>query len=70
MDKTKAASAHQDPILDTAQAAHYLKFSKSSLEAWRLEGRGPAYHKPSGRVKYRLSDLDAFMNASRVETRH
>jgi predicted DNA-binding transcriptional regulator AlpA len=60
----------ENQYLDTAQAAHYIGFSKSSLEAWRLEKRGPTFLKPSGRVKYRKSDLDAFMDASRVETRN
>ncbi|MEP4198112.1 MAG: helix-turn-helix domain-containing protein [Aliishimia sp.] len=59
----------QNQFLNTAQAAHYLGYSTSSLEAWRCDGRGPTYYKMAGRVKYRKSELDAFMEAGRKETR-
>lgn len=59
----------QKQFLNTALAAHHLGYSTSSLEAWRCDGRGPKYYKMAGRVKYRLSDLDAWMESGRVETR-
>ena len=58
-----------DPLFDTAQAAFYLKFSKSTLEWWRGKGEGPNYHKIGRRVRYKQSDLDAHFEAGRVETR-
>ena len=61
--------AQENQHLDTAQAAHYLGYSKSTLEWWRGEGRGPRYYKMAGRVRYRLSDLDAWMESGLVETR-
>jgi predicted DNA-binding transcriptional regulator AlpA len=59
----------QDQFLDTAQAAHLIGYSKSTLEWWRGEGRGPRYYKMSGRVRYRQADLAAWMNLGLVETR-
>ena len=61
----------KDQFLDTSQAAHYLGFSKSTLEWWRTLSprRGPLFHKPGGRVRYRKSDLDAWMESGLVETR-
>lgn len=59
----------KDQFLDTAQAAHYIGYSKSTLEWWRMEKRGPRFYKMAGRVRYRQSDLDAFMENGLVETR-
>lgn len=58
-----------DPFLDTAQAAEHLNYSKSALEYWRCRGIGSRFYKTAGRVRYRKSDLDAWMNAGLVETR-
>lgn len=61
----------KNQYLDTSQAAHYLGFSKSTLEWWRTLSprRGPDFHKLGGRVRYRISELDAWVNDSRVEAR-
>jgi len=58
-----------DPPFDTAQAAEFLKYSKSALEYWRCQGTGPCFYKTAGRVRYRKSDLDAWLDAGLVETR-
>ena len=58
-----------DPLFDTAQAADFLKYSKSALEYWRCQGTGPRFYKTAGRVRYRMSDLDAWLEAGLVETR-
>ncbi len=52
---------------DTAAAAEYLGIGVSTLETYRVRGRGPAYFKPSPkRVLYSVADLDAWIAASRV----
>ncbi|AQS48750.1 DNA-binding protein [Thioclava nitratireducens] len=59
-----------DERLDTAQAANYLGYSKSTLEWWRMVGRGPRYYKiGGGRIRYKQSDLDAYLEAGVVEPR-
>ena len=59
-----------DTLLDTAQAAAYLGYSKSCLEWWRVEKRGPVYRKiGGGRVRYFKSELDAYVESGRVEPR-
>lgn len=40
-----------------------------TLRYWRAAGRGPAYHKVGVRVLYNLADLEAFVQAGRVEPR-
>lgn len=42
------------------EAAAYLRISPQTLRRWRSVGRGPAYHKIGGAVRYRLADLDTF----------
>lgn len=54
------------PILfRTTEAAKYLGLAKSTLEAWRVRGGGPAFLKYGNKaVRYRQADLDAFQEGS------
>lgn len=56
-------------LLDTRQAAEMLGLSPKCLERWRGEGSGPAYIKAGpgkrARVRYRVADLDAWLDANR-----
>ena len=53
-----------------SQAAVYMGVSRQRLEIWRCRGGGPPYSKLSaqrgGAVRYKRSDLDAFMAACRI----
>ena len=51
------------PNLKTSEAAAYLNVEPTTLEQWRWNGRGPRFVKISRAVRYRLSDLDAFLEA-------
>lgn len=59
--------ANIDPVFDTAAAAKYTGLSASSLTKLRVFGGGPIFVKYTHRVVYRLSDLDNWMDAKRVE---
>lgn len=50
--------------LTTRQAADYLGLKETTLEQWRWSGRGPRFVKLGRVCRYRLADLEAF-----VETR-
>jgi predicted DNA-binding transcriptional regulator AlpA len=51
-----------DPLVQPKEAAEYLGGLKvSTLQWWRVVGRGPQYVKIGHRVVYRKSDLDAFI---------
>lgn len=52
-------------ITDTRGAASYVKLSAVTLERFRLTGDGPAFCKLGKAVRYRKSDLDAWL-ASRL----
>lgn len=59
------------PLLTENEAAERLNFSIRTLQKWRHNGQGPAYIKlgdgPKAPVRYRIQDLDAFMEKYRVE---
>lgn len=55
-----------NPLLTRKDAARYLGVSVSTLARWAMQGTGPAYSK-AGQVRYRLSDLDAFIEEHRIQ---
>lgn len=55
--KTKAGNS----LLTTAEAADYLRIEKRTLENWRVSGRGPAFVRLGGAVRYRTGALERFI---------
>jgi excisionase family DNA binding protein len=49
----------------TKIAAKYLGVSVRTLEDWRAKGKGPTFRKIGYRVRYEISDLDAFLESSK-----
>jgi hypothetical protein len=54
-------------VLNERQAASILGCSIALLRKWRLFKEGPAFCKIGRLVRYRQVDLDAFLEAHRVE---
>lgn len=52
-------------LLTVEQAAEYLTVSVSYLNKLRVRGDGPAFCKLGRGVRYRLSDLQAWVDANR-----
>lgn len=50
-----------DALLKPAEAAAHLRTTVRTLANWRALHRGPRYVKLIRSVRYRRSDLDAFM---------
>lgn len=48
-------------IMDTKEAAEYLRVSTQHLEIARHKGSGPKYAKFSRLVRYRKADLDEYL---------
>ena len=44
------------------EAAAFLKLSNRTLQAWRVRGCGPKFRKLGRSVRYRLEDVQAFVN--------
>jgi hypothetical protein len=42
-------------------------WSIKTLQQWRWQRRGPVYSKIGVAIRYRVADLEAFMEAGRVE---
>ena len=42
--------------LRAAEAAHFLQVSRSTLAKWRMNGRGPIYHRCGPRIVYYYRD--------------
>lgn len=54
-------------LLDEKQAAQYMSVSPGTLSVWRSTGRyGLPFLKVGSRVRYRVSDLDAWL-ATRLQ---
>ncbi len=56
-------SLNPDPLFNQAEAAYYLHSSAPTLERNRHFGIGPKFVKMGGIVRYRRSDLDAYIDA-------
>lgn len=50
--------------LDTDELAVILKRSRTTLEIWRQQGKGPVFTKyPNRAIRYRMSDVRAWMDS-------
>ena len=55
-------------FFDTGRAADYLGLSRRTLDGYRVNGDGPAFHRFGNRVRYRRADLDAWAARRRATT--
>jgi excisionase family DNA binding protein len=57
-----------EAYLTPREAAEYLRSSPSTLAKLRVYGGGPHFCRIGKAIRYRRSDLDAFMSARRVRS--
>lgn len=43
------------------EAARFLALNSGTLNRWRWAGKGPRFYKVGGAVRYKLADLEAFV---------
>lgn len=55
-------------ILNTREAAEYVRLGKPTLERFRIRGDGPVYCQLGGAVRYRRYDLDAWLESRRIRS--
>lgn len=60
------AVTEADEFMTTKEAASFLKINYRTLDNMRYQGRGPAFRKHGGSVRYALSDLLSWSEAGRV----
>jgi excisionase family DNA binding protein len=58
----------KDTVLTTSEAADYVRLGVPTLERFRLTGQGPHFCKLGGAVRYRVSDLDAWLKAQTIRS--
>ena len=56
------ATTTQTPVLNTKDAASYVGSTERTLACWRSLGRGPRFVKMGRFVRYRIADLDAWLD--------
>ena len=67
MDKLKEIQNYGTDLLDTEPAAAHLGIKPHTIEVWRVSGRySLPFIKVGRRVKYRLADLERFLDARTV----
>ncbi len=52
-------------LLNEAEVAEQIQCKVSALRKWRNEGRGPAFIKVGRLVRYRLADLEFYLEQNR-----
>lgn len=55
-------------ILNTHEAADYVRLGKPTLERFRISGDGPLFCKLGGAVRYRRADLDEWLQSRLVRS--
>ena len=55
--------SHKSDLLNRQAAANFLNIKKSTLEAWAVRGGGPIFYKFGRAVRYRISDLEAWVDS-------
>jgi len=62
MDKTDTnTNKPGNSFLTRTEAAEFLNLKRCTLEAWAIRGGGPAMCKFGRAVRYRISDLEAYV---------
>lgn len=54
-------------FLDRKQAAEYLGVKFNTLTSWVSQKKGPPFYKTGKAVRYKVEDLNAFLEKYRVE---
>ena len=48
-------------FMTTRQVGEFLGISPYTLSDWRIQGRGPRFHKFEGNVRYSRTDVDNYL---------
>ncbi len=65
-DLTGVSRFSKEDFVTDDYLCNVLRVGKSATAAMRREGRGPAWFRLNGRPYYRVSDIEAWVEANRV----
>lgn len=59
-----ASASRQQSLATPGEVAEFLggDFSEKTLANWRSDGKGPKYHKIGRHVRYRWTDVNAWLD--------
>ena len=60
---SSAAAARRGPLATPTEVAAYLGVPVKTLYQWKYRGIGPNVHKVGRHLRYRWSEVDAWVNA-------
>jgi hypothetical protein len=66
-EKTPRPLTEREPLVAAGPVALYLDQSEKTLEAWRARGFGPRFIRVGQGVRYRWSDIDAWLDLNTIE---
>ncbi len=55
----------QNKLLDTKELSEYLGIAVSTILEYRMQGRGPVYIKLGHLVRYKVADVDAWLESQK-----
>ena len=67
-EKTVSGNSRHQAV-DEREAAKLLNLSVATLRAWRHRNVGPRFLRFGRAIRYLVADVEAFIDASRVDTR-
>jgi hypothetical protein len=59
---SSTVSNYQPDLLNEVYAARFLSVSERTLQAWRLQRRGPTFVRVGRAIRYRRADLIAWIH--------
>lgn len=59
-----APAVTKEQMMTTVEAAQFLSLSRKTLEKWRTQLVGPPYRKLGTAVRYKYTDLAAWLDES------
>lgn len=57
-------------LMTPPEVAELLQVETTILSGWRITRKGPTYIKVGHQVRYRVSDVEAWIESQRVEAEH
>jgi excisionase family DNA binding protein len=61
METTHSALKGLEPLLSITELAEYLDVPVTTIYDWRTDGKGPCAIKVGGRVRFAVSDVQAWL---------
>ena len=61
METTDTTLSGLEPLLSITQLAEYLDVPVTTIYDWRTDGKGPCAIKVGGRVRFAISDVQAWL---------